>query len=69
MLVEPVVVIGTKEFDCKFARFVIYVGDVVWNVFWVADFGRPPAIVTDLGFIVSLINNGKFSTFAQTISL
>lgn len=69
MLVEPVVIIGAKEFDCEFARFVIDVSDVVWNVFWVADFGRPPAIVADLGFIVSCVNNAQFYTFAQTISL
>ena len=69
MLVEPVVIIGAKEFDCEFARFVIDVSDVVWNVFWVTDFGGPPAIVTDLEFFVSSVNNEQFYTFAQTISL
>jgi len=48
MLIEPVVIIGTKKFDSKFANFMSYIVDVVWNVFRMADFRRPPSIIANL---------------------
>ena len=38
MLVEPVVVIGTKEFHSELPSFVCDIGDVVWYVFRMTNF-------------------------------
>jgi hypothetical protein len=48
MLVKPVVVIGAEEFDCEFTNFVRNIVDVVWNIFRMTDFRRPPSIIANL---------------------